>query len=732
MTRRVAIVCAPAGFGKSTLIEHVLALDPRPSVHITFKREEAALDQTARRLCRDAAVLAPTALRNLPSALRSTVGRRGRAADLAMWFLRHLVDGGGLIAIDDVEHAASAESAEFLRTLVSTVTSNSWIVAGRTDLGLPRAQWIADGLMDAAVERDELAFDAAELMALSVALGTRGSDADRKAIVGGTEGWPMSAAFALGAPEHFQIISAARAATRERLFDHVAEAMLAGLDERSCAVVALAAEIGTIDPGTLAEAGFEVDWAPLLLRQRVPFVRREARGRLVFHPLCRDAFSRLTVPAISSDRIVALSETLLARRRPSAALRLLINRRLVEPLATILGRIGTELADAGREGLLVDALAVIGADAGDSTPVGLRTVDGDPLGRAPAGRMVERVTPESDGSTTEQQAIELARIAREEGDDRSAARAYDALATFARAREELRRAAHYGERVSYHAARCGDATLRASSLTARFSIAVESGDIVGAARIGRWLERFRAASGERVGAAEERVARTVLAFATHRLGDVAALLEAPLPAATGPALGALLVALRACLACVREDSAGAQRAFEAARDATDFAVLEAGNFAERRSAALAAILLAAAASALGRPSEGDAWLDAVEACPPDGALGALAGLLQAEPSDPNRGGSALGGYSAIMSIIRGAAYGANVDGRPLTATESLLLRHLAHRESEREIAAALGLRIGAVRTTLDAIAVKLRCNDRRGIIAAAKRLGYLDAEIARG
>ena len=123
----VAVVVAPAGYGKTTLLVHWLQADPRPMAWLTI---EPADDDPDRLIA------------SLATAL-------GEPADLTLAALTYAVelrDEPFVVALDDVHHLRSADALAVVDAVADAVQPGSQVVlAGRCEPALPIGRLRAQG-----------------------------------------------------------------------------------------------------------------------------------------------------------------------------------------------------------------------------------------------------------------------------------------------------------------------------------------------------------------------------------------------------------------------------------------------------------------------------------------------------------------------------------------------------------------------------------------------------------
>src|SRR5581483_10471489 len=206
----VTVLIAPAGFGKSVALRDFLETARLEAVRVEVARDDATLLLFARRLADALAPLAPDARAAFPAAQERIAAADDPVRELATWFSEHLKRAVGTVVVDDLHHAAAdPRTVALVVALVErTAERIRWIVATRSDAGLPIASWVGYGRMDLPVGEDELLFTPEEAL---------------------TGGWPVALGIALRARTHAFDLAGAASGTREMIYRYLAEQVFTGL-----------------------------------------------------------------------------------------------------------------------------------------------------------------------------------------------------------------------------------------------------------------------------------------------------------------------------------------------------------------------------------------------------------------------------------------------------------------------------------------------------------------------
>lgn len=192
---RFTEIVAPAGFGKSTVID---ALARDKSVLVARIREDTDASFTLMRaLCSAATSLVPDLEKLLPTAY-SNATSSGSLQDLAPWFLRALPPEDLTIAVDDL-HLLSTDGPAWnlLRSIADAADRVRWVFASRTWPLLPSVDWVARGDQGKSIREADLAFDDDDVKHAADIVGVTIKSDVSSQIQRLTKGWPLLCLYAL-------------------------------------------------------------------------------------------------------------------------------------------------------------------------------------------------------------------------------------------------------------------------------------------------------------------------------------------------------------------------------------------------------------------------------------------------------------------------------------------------------------------------------------------------------
>jgi ATP/maltotriose-dependent transcriptional regulator MalT len=287
----VALVIAPAGYGKSIVLRQYLATVSEPTVHFALHAEHATLLGFLRGFAERLHDHAPHAITTLAGAYERAGTSPKASADLAHWMYAHLESFEGVVLIDDLHVAESdPEVVQFLTALIErTKPRIRWIIASRSTSGLPVGTWLGYRDADVPVDETDLRFTRAELEDAAHALGTAVADEELSDLLNLTEGWPAAVGFALRTSMRSSELRNISALTRDMIYRLLAEQVYSGLAEEERELLEVAIALPAIDVSVLQRAGFDRAF-PIVerLRERTAFIHEESSGVYQCHELFRE------------------------------------------------------------------------------------------------------------------------------------------------------------------------------------------------------------------------------------------------------------------------------------------------------------------------------------------------------------------------------------------------------------------------------------------------------------
>ncbi|MBV9028256.1 MAG: hypothetical protein JO311_06525, partial [Candidatus Eremiobacteraeota bacterium] len=287
----IALLVAPAGYGKSVVLRQYFAGLHEPSALFALRPEHGGLLGFLRGFAEAVSAHAPHVITTLAGAYERTTSSPQRAADLARWMQAHLESFHGSIAIDDL-HVADGEAdvGAFVAALIERTKGRiRWILASRSMSGLPLGTWLAYRDADLPIGEEDLRFTLDEVRAAARILGLSIGDDELIELLALTEGWPAAMSFALRTSTRSSELRNISAITREMIYRFLAEQVYAGLDPEERALLQVAIALPSIDVAVLERAGFDRA-LPIVerLRERTAFIYEETAGVYQCHDLFRE------------------------------------------------------------------------------------------------------------------------------------------------------------------------------------------------------------------------------------------------------------------------------------------------------------------------------------------------------------------------------------------------------------------------------------------------------------
>ena len=257
--RPVALVVAPAGYGKSIALRQYLATLAELHVRYDVGPEHATLLSFLRGFSEAMAAVAPHLQTTLAGAYEQSAASSSRATDLALWAYAHLETFRGIVAIDDL-HVAESEPdvARFLVALVDRSKRDvRWILASRSRAGFPTGRWLAyeDSIRE--IDDAQLRFTTEEAEETAAAFGVDVSRAELDRLLDLTGGWPLGVSLALRNAMRAVDLGGIASSTHETIYRYLADHVYHELDDEERDLLDVAAALPSIDVTLLERAGFD-------------------------------------------------------------------------------------------------------------------------------------------------------------------------------------------------------------------------------------------------------------------------------------------------------------------------------------------------------------------------------------------------------------------------------------------------------------------------------------------
>jgi ATP/maltotriose-dependent transcriptional regulator MalT len=340
---RVRALVAPAGYGKTTLVEQWFETDERRAAWYTARNASADVAVLSSGLAQAAATVIDGCDARLRERLTSTQNPADESALLAEMLAEDVADwpGDAWLVIDDYERICRAtEAEEFVEVLASSAQINLFIASRQ------RPSWVSS--------RDILYGDVLELGQTTLAMTLEEAEevlaewpsAQASGLTQLADGWPAVVGLAGLTTAPLEI----NAELPDALYEYFAEEVYAGLDTDTRNKLALLAMAPSLD-WELARAIVGNESGEAVCRTALASgILEERGGRLDFHPLAR-SFLESRVRVRGSERSRATQNFLdeyLLRRDWDAAFDLVERADMCCQLEPLMVAALTELLDGAR------------------------------------------------------------------------------------------------------------------------------------------------------------------------------------------------------------------------------------------------------------------------------------------------------------------------------------------------------------------------------------------------
>ncbi len=383
----VTLIVAPAGFGKSIALRDFIERAGLNAVRYDVRREDGTLLAFVRRLSETLEPIAPSALAAFPEMQERVRASDEPVSQLSDWFAEHLKHSTCTIVLDDLHYAAAdPASIALLSDLIErTADRLKWIIAARSDVGLPVATWVAYGRMDIPVGEDDLRFTTEEALAAAEQTQSKIDLQEVEALRHLTEGWPVALAIALRTRTHSMDLRTAAFSTREMIYRYLAEQIFSSLTPEQRTFALASCVFSTFDTAVAQALGA----APAFLnelRTKTTFLQETSPGDYRYHDLFRDFLEAELRRAGETEWLHALCEAarvLYERGDAAGALILYTRAHAGDDVLRIIASDGFALFERGEAEKIALALDVLPDAARRSSAVatGLRAMIDASLGR---------------------------------------------------------------------------------------------------------------------------------------------------------------------------------------------------------------------------------------------------------------------------------------------------------------------------------------------------------------
>jgi LuxR family maltose regulon positive regulatory protein len=337
----IVLVIAPAGYGKSTVLDECASALGRHCIRFQVATEHATPAAFVRGFAE-----ALGGIDKGDGNVRIEASERAIRGRLATY--------NGAIIVDGLQIAQN--NAEVMLFLVAMIECSKarvrWILASSSTLGLPIGTWLAYRDCDLPVDAVDLRFSSMEAHEAVRALDLDVESDEIEDVVGYTEGWPAAINVAIRAwarpPAERNLPETIREASHRFLEEQV----YAALEDDERDLLAIAAALPEIDVKVLDLAGFERALHLLdTVRVRTGLLREESSGLYRCQALFLDFLRRRTAlsgPRVRESVYIRAARALEAAEDIEPALDAYAKAGSRDDLLRVLERCGFDLLERGR------------------------------------------------------------------------------------------------------------------------------------------------------------------------------------------------------------------------------------------------------------------------------------------------------------------------------------------------------------------------------------------------
>jgi LuxR family maltose regulon positive regulatory protein len=331
--RRIGLVVAPAGYGKSVAVSQYLLQAEVPGAWFVVRNEHTKPLGFAWGLAHALSQDVPGLERGLLAAYERAAAETNAARALAAWFAAGLEDCSRTVVIDDLHLILEEQSVrDFIVSLIERAPASvRWILVSRSALDLPLATWLAYGHADEPAGEEDLRIRPSEAAAIARACDVAVGAERLEELLELTGGWPAAFIFALRAAARGAELGRIALETREKLYAYLADQAFGTLSPSEQQFLIGTALLPVVDLHLLVQAGWdEPDVTYRRLRRHAGFIVPESATTFHYHDLFRDFLEyRLRLNGRRAYRHTQLASAALleAADRADVALRLRVAAR---------------------------------------------------------------------------------------------------------------------------------------------------------------------------------------------------------------------------------------------------------------------------------------------------------------------------------------------------------------------------------------------------------------------
>jgi len=374
----ITLVAAPAGFGKSLALRDFIESARLDVLRLDLRREDRTLLAFVRALVETLSPVAPEASAAFPTVQQRAIASAIETVELVDWLHEHLRKVVCTVAIDDLHHATGDPATmTFLADLIERTRGRiRWILATRSDVGLPIATWMGYGVMDLPIDEHDLRLTLEETLAAVDNAAVEAPAEDVKALHELTDGWAVALAIAVRSRARPADVRSAATGVRELLYRFLAEQAFTGLTTEQRKFLLNTCVFSRFDVEIANAFGADDDFLAVL-RQQCGFITAVSRTEYRYNDLFRE-FLEAELRHLGDHEwkqtLVRGGEVLESRGGDAEALRLFVAAGDSARVLRVIERSGFRLVEHGEAELASVAIQSVPEAQRSATALGISAV----------------------------------------------------------------------------------------------------------------------------------------------------------------------------------------------------------------------------------------------------------------------------------------------------------------------------------------------------------------------
>lgn len=380
LSKRIAIICAPAGFGKTVAIRRTLDKQRIEAVSYNLRPEDASEAALARGLADALSGIAPGLRSSYATAVEYALQCADPHEQLARWFERHLEGLSACVLLEDVHHAGAGTNACLLLQLLIQYTPQiRWVLTTREQLDLPITRWRTDRMATAPITTEDLRLTEEE--AAELAQRCKFPQHLVTTLFDVTVGWPLAFHIGTSLPAAIPELAALRPRTPGDAYEFLVRRLFEQYDPALQVLLLETSVFEAFDRDLLGSKARE-SWERLSAVAREGLLLSEPReGTLRYHDLFRQFLhAELRTRGAWESSLQSGAAALERCDRIPEALRLYVRAKASSDVLRLCEAHGFELMEMGRRDEISEALYVVEQDE-SAVCIALRAMNESLLGR---------------------------------------------------------------------------------------------------------------------------------------------------------------------------------------------------------------------------------------------------------------------------------------------------------------------------------------------------------------